>query len=247
MNDSTKSSGDLPAGNRVPSPGRERAQDSGLSAPAVKVCGLTNVEEALGCVALGVSAVGLVFFSRSPRFVTDEQARAIGSILPPDVCSVGVFVNEDYGTIMAKVELCGLRAVQLHGTESAGLVKALVNRGLIVIKSVFVNREPLIADADSFGASAFLVEGAGGLLPGGNGETWDYGTAEPPRALPFILAGGLTPENVGRAIGAAGPDAVDVSSGVEASPGRKDLSKVKAFMDAVSRNRSSKTYRRIFG
>lgn len=218
-----------------------------LSVPAVKVCGLTNVDEALGCVALGASAIGLVFFPRSPRFVTDAQAKAIGSSLPPEVCAVGVFVNEDYDTIMAKVGICGLRAVQLHGTESAGLVKALRSRGLIVIKSVFVNREPLMAGAGFYGASACLVESAGGSLPGGNGEAWEYGAARPPGALPFILAGGLTPETVGRAIDEVCPDAVDVSSGVEAVPGRKELSKVKAFMDAVSQNRSNRTYRRIFG
>lgn len=247
MSDSMRPPGNRLEGNRLSSVAELRGKGRELSMPAVKVCGLTGVEEALGCAALGVSAIGLVFFRKSPRYVSDDQARVIGSSLPLGVCAVGVFVNEDYGTIMKKVELCGLGAVQLHGSEPSGLVKALAGQGLIVIKSVFAHREPLIAGAAAYGAAACLVEGAGGPLPGGNGTVWNWGAAKPPRELPFVLAGGLTPENVGYAVEEVHPDAVDVSSGVEAAPGRKDLSRVKAFMDAVSRNRGGRTYRRIFG
>lgn len=247
MSDSMKPPGNGFEGNRLSSVAERRAKGRELSVPAVKVCGLTRVEEALGCAALGVSAIGLVFFPKSPRYVSDEQARVIGSSLPRGVCAVGVFVNEDYRTIMKKVELCGLGAVQLHGSEPVELVEALTGQGLIVIKSVFAHREPLIAGAADYGAAACLVEGAGGPLPGGNGTVWNWSAAKLPRELPFVLAGGLTPENVGYAVEEVHPDAVDVSSGVEAAPGRKDLSRVKAFMDAVSRNRGGKTYRRIFG
>lgn len=215
--------------------------------PQVKICGLKRVEEALACVEGGASAVGCVFYPPSPRFVTDEEARAICRALPAGVTGVGVFVNEGFAAIMERVDRCGLRGVQLHGRETPELVHRLLHEGLTVVKAVYVNREPSLSQAASFGASAYLVECAGGVLPGGNAQQWDWGaTLNFSSHYPTLLAGGLNPENVIQAIAAASPDAVDVSSGVEAVPGRKDLDKVKRFLGAVTQTRCSRRLRRIF-
>ncbi|MHC1744058.1 MAG: phosphoribosylanthranilate isomerase [Syntrophobacteraceae bacterium] len=200
----------------------------------VKVCGLTRVDEAVGCAELGADAIGLVFFPRSPRFVTDELASAIVLALPPHVAKVGVFVDESFETVVRKVRDCGLTAVQLHGKESPQMAARLMKEGVRVFKALFANASPGLDDADRYAVTAYLVECAGGVLPGGNAMSWDWGMArELARTHPIILAGGLTPANVVDAIRRACPDAVDISSGVEARPGRKDLEKVKDFLRAV--------------
>jgi phosphoribosylanthranilate isomerase len=218
-----------------------------LTRPQVKICGLTRAEEALACAELGADAIGCVFYPRSPRHVSDEQARNICRNLPAAIFSVGVFVNEPFATIMKKVERCGLKAVQLHGQESAELAKSLQNEGLLVIKAIFVNRVPSLECVGSFKTSAYLIECAGGPLPGGNALTWDYGAvAGFSGKNAVILAGGINPDNVSRAIREVLPDAVDVSSGVESAPGRKDMDKVKRFLEAVSLTDCSRKPRRIF-
>ncbi|MCD6273920.1 MAG: phosphoribosylanthranilate isomerase [Deltaproteobacteria bacterium] len=203
--------------------------------PQVKVCGLTDVKEAVETASLGADAIGLVFFSKSPRNLSLHQAKEISSALPDDVATVGVFVNESYTEIMRIVEYCRLKAVQLHGKEAPDLVKRLAKEDLRVIKALFVKREPSINAIDNYDASAYLVECGRGALPGGNALTWNWSEARNVgKKHPLILAGGLTPGNVAEAIESGMPDAVDVSSGVEASPGKKDLSKVKSFIATVS-------------
>ena len=136
---------------------------------------------------------------------------------------------------MATVDVGGLRAVQLHGQETPALVEALSAESLIVIKALFVNARPGLDQAPHYPAAAFLVECAGGRLPGGNAMQWDWSEAR--RLLsekPVVLAGGLTPDNIEQAIRDGDPDAVDISSGVESTPGRKDLGKVIAFCRAVA-------------
>ena len=218
-----------------------------LHVPQVKICGLTEVAEAVACADLGASAIGCVFYPPSPRHLTEERAGEICRSLPSGVCGVGVFVNEGYESIMNKVERCGLKAVQLHGREPADLVDRLVRQGIMVIKALFLNGTPSIGDAQAYGPSAYLVECAGGPLPGGNAMQWDWAAA---RGLsergPFLLAGGLDADNAPRAIQAAWPDALDVSSGVELKPGRKDLNKVKRFIDAVLQTESPRKLRRVF-
>jgi phosphoribosylanthranilate isomerase len=202
-----------------------------LTSVQVKICGLTDVEQALSCVRLGVDAIGLVFFPRSPRHVSDERAREICRELPLGTCTVGVFVNENLETIMRRVEFCGLRGAQLHGDESPELVARLRGEGLVVLKAFFVNGHPSLDLAERYPAAVCLVEAAGGPLPGGNAQTWDWAAAAPlAAARATVLAGGLNAENVREAIASAHPDAVDVSSGVEARPGIKDLRKVERFL-----------------
>jgi len=203
--------------------------------PQIKVCGLTQVDEALKCAELGVDAIGCVFYPGSPRNITENQAKEICAALPSSVKTVGVFVNETFSNIMRKVEYCRLSSVQLHGQESPELVSQLYGEKLPVIKALFMERDPSLEVASDFQASAFLIECGKGVLPGGNAIGWDWGRARNfGEKYPLILAGGLTPENVLKAVTAGLPDAVDVSSGVESSPGRKDVKKVASFIEAVS-------------
>jgi len=202
--------------------------------PQIKICGLTEVSQALECAALGADAIGCIFFPKSPRNISETRAKEICSALPQDITTVGVFVNETFSFIMNKVEKCGLKAVQLHGQESPGLVKQLRRQGLKVIMGLFMSREPGLDKAGEYEADAFLIECGQGKLPGGNAKTWDWSTARPFGAdYPFILAGGLSPDNVTQAITQAQPDAVDVCSGVELMPGKKDIEKVKNFIENV--------------
>jgi phosphoribosylanthranilate isomerase len=201
----------------------------------VKVCGLTRVEEAVACAEMGAAAVGCVFYAKSPRRVTTALAREIRRALPPGVACVGVFVDEPLARMVAAAVEAGLSAVQLHGNEPPSVAAHLGREGLVVMKALFAEREPHFDRAAHYRASAFLVECGRGVLPGGNALAWEWaGAAGLAGLYPVILAGGLTPDNVAQAVRAAGPDAVDVSSGVESAPGRKDLRKVADFIAAVS-------------
>jgi phosphoribosylanthranilate isomerase len=202
--------------------------------PQVKICGLTRVDEAVACARAGADAIGLVFYPPSPRHVSTAAAAEIAAALPETVAKVGVFVDETVDDVLATVRAAGLTAVQLHGQETPAMVADLKAAGLTVIKALFAAKDPGLALAGSFDADAVLFEQGAGPLPGGNAETWDYGLARR-QALgpPLILAGGLTPDNVTAAIAAAKPDAIDLSSGVEAGPGRKQLEKVRRLMAAV--------------
>jgi phosphoribosylanthranilate isomerase len=203
--------------------------------PQIKVCGLTCVEEALWCTDLGVHAIGCVFYPKSPRHLPDAEARKICRAIGRRMQTVGVFVNESVDAILQKVEDCDITAVQLHGKESPDLVDRLRREKITVIKTLFINGTPRLTDAPSYDASAFLVECSKGPLPGGNAMVWDWHQAKAfGIRYPLILAGGLTPGNVSRAILDALPAAVDVSSGVESIPGRKDLKKIEAFVHMVS-------------
>jgi phosphoribosylanthranilate isomerase len=210
----------------------------------VKICGLTRVDEALACAEAGAAAVGCVFYSGSRRNVNTAIAAEIRRALPSPTACVGVFVDESFKNIMRIVGRTGISAVQFHGGETPELVDRLLREGLFVIKALFAGRAPGFADAARYAASAFLAECGKGPLPGGNAQAWDWGGAEPlARLRPVILAGGLTPDNAALAVRAAAPDAVDVSSGVESSPGRKDIRRVQKFIAAVS---TAAARRRVF-
>jgi phosphoribosylanthranilate isomerase len=202
--------------------------------PQVKICGLTRPLEAARCADVGADAIGLVFFPKSPRNVTPEQAEAVVGILPETVAVVGVFVDAGFSDIMSRVERCRLSMVQLHGREHPRLAARLKAEGVGVIKALFVDGRPSFEDAAEFEADGYLVECTKGPLPGGNAMAWDWGAArEFGLGHPLVLAGGLTPDNVAQAIGDALPAAIDVSSGVEASPGRKDAKRVARLITAV--------------
>jgi phosphoribosylanthranilate isomerase len=216
-------------------------------ATQVKICGLTRLDQAMDCAAWGADALGLIFYPPSPRYVTVKKASAISSAVRASICMVGVFVDETYDHIMRTARSARLDTIQLHGSESPELVRKIRSEGLKVIKTLFCRREPYYSHASDFPASAFLVECGDGPLPGGNAKTWDYARMKDfGKKFPFILAGGLSLENIQEALAICQPNAVDISSGVELKPGIKDMSKVKAFITTTQKIRYHQANRRIF-
>ncbi len=201
----------------------------------IKVCGITRLEDARIAVELGVAGLGFNFYPPSPRHVTPERARDIIRQLPPFVVPVGVFANEQDASHVASVACAaGVTVVQLHGVEIPSLNSAL--RGFTIIRALQVQPGFNAADLCCEGASAYLLDTCHSTLHGGTGKTFDWSLAkEASNRKAIILAGGLTPENVGSAIREVRPYAVDVASGVEASPGIKDPVKLRAFFSAVTK------------
>jgi len=203
---------------------------------AVKVCGITSAEDARAAVAAGADAVGFVFWPRSPRAVDPDKARMIAGSLPPFVLRVGVFVDAPAEHMRAIADEVGLDMVQLHGNEPPEAVRVAPRRA---VKAVRVGPGFRPEDALRYDgtAAALLLDTRvdGDDTPGGTGRTFDWSLVRPVREGTsfLVLAGGLTPDNVADAIAAVRPDAVDVSSGVESAPGRKDPAKVRAFVEAV--------------
>ena len=201
----------------------------------IKICGLTQADEAAACTAYGADAIGMVFYPPSPRNITMDAAKTICRELPAQTARVGVFVNETFDAIMKIAAYCDLTTVQLHGQEPPELAARIQREGVGVIKALFTRSAPFIHEADLYPETTFLVECGKGRLPGGNAMTWNWREARTfGRRYPLVLAGGLSADTIAAAIAEASPDAVDISSGVESSPGRKDIRKVKDFMRAVS-------------
>ncbi|MFN2436291.1 MAG: phosphoribosylanthranilate isomerase [Desulfotignum sp.] len=204
--------------------------------PLVKICGLSDPDNALQCARAGADIIGLVFFPKSPRHVTQAQAKAVVNALPAQVPAWGVFVNEPLKTILDTAAACGLKGIQLHGQEPPELISALKAHHLTVIKAVFASRSPGLNTIPLYSQSDYiLVECGLGTLPGGNAKTWDYGLArKTARHHPVFLAGGLSCENIEQAVTAVAPAGVDLSSSVESAPGMKDIFKVKKLIRRVN-------------
>ncbi len=199
----------------------------------VKICGITNLEDALLAAELGVDALGFIFYPKSPRAVSPGAAREIIRRLPPFVLTVGVFVDDEPARVEEIAAYAGLDWLQLHGAESPDYCRTVGRR---VIKGFRVKGEESLPQLAPYqgAVQAFLLDAYKPGKPGGTGETFDWELARQAKAYgPLILAGGLTPENVAGAIRVAQPAAVDVASGVEAAPGKKDPDKLKAFMEAA--------------
>ena len=217
--------------------------------PWIKVCGFTQVNNAVECTGLDPDAVGFVFYKKSPRYVAPSMALKISKAIPDHILTVGVFVDDSFDRIMKIVEQSYLKGVQLHGNESPNLVSRLRKENLIVIKALFAKRAPLLSQADEYrSASFFLVEYGKGILPGGNAESWEYELSNQMKTdIPVILAGGLTPKNVCQAVNTAMPFGVDVSSGVEQRYGIKDYKKVKSFITKLNSSSLQHCYARQTG
>jgi phosphoribosylanthranilate isomerase len=201
----------------------------------IKVCGITDRADLVHAVSAGVDGLGFIFAKNSPRRVEPEKARELIKSVPPFVDVVGVFVNEDPDVVTDIVRYCGLTMVQLHGQENIDYCRLMPVR---ILKSFAVN-----SDSDGSEMAVYSGVAAGYLLDtyhksmaGGTGQTFDWNLIDGLRIPgPVFLAGGLGPENVGAAINAVRPFAVDINSGVETSPGRKDHAKITALIDAVRR------------
>jgi phosphoribosylanthranilate isomerase len=197
----------------------------------VKVCGTTRLKDALLAVECGADAIGFIFYKKSPRCVSAKTAKEICSKLPPFIHRVGVFVNETADTINRIAERCGLDAVQLHGDESPAFCKKIKHR---VIKVVRVKDAASLKEMSRYAVDGFLFDTYKEDQWGGTGKVFDWELVTRAKKYgPVIIAGGLNPRNVKAAIQKVQPYGVDVSSGVEQSPGKKDPKKVKAFLKAV--------------
>lgn len=197
----------------------------------VKICGITTPEDAVVADELGAHAVGMIFAS-SPRRITAEQAKTIHAVLSPWVIRVGVFVDAALDEIASVLDKVPLDAVQLHGSETPEDAAAVRRRfGVRTIKAIRVRDQNSLRRLADYDVDAFLLDTYVAGQPGGTGKTFDWSLAVPlVERFRIILAGGLTVGNVAEAVSQVKPYAVDVSSGVERSPGRKDHQLVKEFM-----------------
>lgn len=199
----------------------------------VKVCGITSYEDASAALESGADALGFNFFPRSPRYILPDTARSIIERLPPFAVTVGLFVNEaSPARVQAAARAAGVRVLQLHGDETPDYCEAL--REWPVIKAVRVGEKGIPAGLDAYPVQALLLDAKDDVLFGGTGKSFDWKLARDMcRARPIILAGGLRPDNVKEAVRMVEPYAVDVCSGVESAPGKKDIVLLRRFMDEV--------------
>jgi len=195
----------------------------------VKICGITHPADAEVAVAAGADALGFMFFEGSPRHVTLEAAAAICRQLPPHVVRTGVFVDAPEEVVMGAIAACGLNLLQFHGHESPDYCRQF---GLMSMKAFRIRDAESLQQLPKYPTEAWLLDAYSPDKLGGTGEVFNWALALEARKFgrPIFLAGGLTPENVAEAVRTVQPYGVDVSSGVEATPGRKDPGKVRAFI-----------------
>ena len=199
----------------------------------VKICGITSVNDAMAAVEAGADAVGFVFCQQSPRFVPPTTAARIIRGLPPFVAKVGVFVNASEPVIRGVAEVCGLDTVQLHGEEQPEFCQRF--HALKVIKAFRVKSAGCLRQMDAYDTDAWLLDASVPDAHGGTGATFNWTIAREAKhsGYPIILAGGLSMENVAQAVHEVWPYGVDVSSGVETAPGKKDGKMIRDFIETV--------------
>lgn len=198
----------------------------------VKICGVTNVADAQAAAEAGADMIGLNFYEKSPRYVSLKAAAAISKQLPPFVMRVGVFVNPEEALVTRAIGECNLSLLQFHGDETSEFCTQF---SLMSIKALRVRDAESLKALANFQTDAFLLDAHSKSGLGGTGEqfNWDQAVEAQKFGKPIFLAGGLTPENVAEAVRKVRPFAVDVSSGVEISPGKKNHAKMKAFIAAA--------------
>ena len=198
----------------------------------VKICGITNLADGLAAAEAGADAIGFMFYDKSPRAVSVELASSIARNLPPLIVKVGVFVDAPEELVSEATEKCSLDLLQFHGAESPEYCSRF---GLMSIKAFRIQDRASLLDLPNYETHAWLLDAYSPSQLGGTGETfnWDLALEAKKWGRPIFLAGGLTPQNVADAVRQAQPYGVDVSSGVEASLGKKDHAKIKAFVEAA--------------
>ena len=202
----------------------------------VKICGITNLEDALLAVKFGADALGFNFYEKSPRYIRPEKAREIIDQLPENILKVGVFVNEEMNKVVDIAGAAGLDAVQLHGEETPEFAAELkIKSGLEIIKAFRVSPDFKPGDILKYKVDAVLLDAYSPNEHGGTGETFDWTMARKIGSKMY-LAGGLSPENIAEAIAAVRPYAVDACSRLEITKGVKDQDKVKRFIENVKSN-----------
>jgi phosphoribosylanthranilate isomerase len=198
----------------------------------IKICGITSLEDAQAALEAGADALGFVFFESSPRKIARDRAAGIIRHLPPFVAKVGVFVDPAEADVRRVVAECGVDTLQFHGQETPEFCQKFL---LPTVKAFRIRDRESLRALPAYPTHAWLLDSYVSGQLGGTGErfNWDLAVAAKQWNRPVILAGGLTPDNVAAAVRQVGPYAVDVSSGVEASPGKKDVSKLRAFIAAA--------------
>ena len=198
----------------------------------VKICGITNPVDALAAIEYGADALGFVFYRESPRYIAPDKAAAIVRELPPIVTTVGVFVDETKEEVERVMDIAGLDAAQFHGSEPPEACR--IKRR--AIQAIRVKGLEDLEAMHQYNVSAYLLDTYAPHSPGGTGEVFDWNIALEAKKLGRVmLAGGLTPENVGEAVKYVQPYAVDAASGVEAEPGRKDHEKLRSFIQRAKK------------
>jgi phosphoribosylanthranilate isomerase len=198
----------------------------------VKICGITSAEDGLAAAEAGADMIGLMFYEHSPRNVTLVQAAEICRALPPFLMRVGVFVNAPGDFVLRAISECDLTMLQFHGDETSDFCTQF---GLMNMKAIRVRDAESLKALENYQTDAFLLDAHSRQGLGGTGErfNWDLAIEAQRFGKPIFLAGGLTPENVADAVRKVRPFGVDVSSGVESAPGKKDHAKVRAFIAAA--------------
>ena len=198
----------------------------------VKICGITSVADGQAAAGSGADLIGLMFYEGSPRHIPLELAAEIAHAVPPFVLKTGVFVNPSEDLVMEAIAKCGLNLLQFHGDETPEFCTQF---GIMSLKAFRIRDESSLAELPKFPTDAYLLDAYSASGLGGTGEkfNWDLAITAKQFGKPIFLAGGLTPENVAAAVQQVQPFAVDVSSGVESAPGKKDAVKVKAFIQAA--------------
>ncbi|HUS09736.1 MAG TPA: phosphoribosylanthranilate isomerase [Pyrinomonadaceae bacterium] len=199
----------------------------------VKICGITNFDDALAAVHADADMLGFNFYRSSPRYIDPEEVRLIVDKLPKTVISVGVFVNESLDDIERIASTSGVSVLQLHGDESPDYCVALKRQNLLKVFNTAVDLD--LKRMSNYDVQLIMVDAVAGTIRGGTGQLSDWSKARQARELfpAMFLAGGLSPENVSAAIEAVEPFGVDACSSLELAPGKKDHARVRAFVAAV--------------
>jgi phosphoribosylanthranilate isomerase len=198
----------------------------------VKICGITNLADAQAAIAAGADALGFNFYEGSPRHVSMKNAAEISKQIPPFVMRAGVFVNADEDLVTRAIAECNLSLLQFHGDETPEFCTQF---GLMSMKAFRIRDVGSLEELPKFSTDAYLLDAFSPAVRGGTGEkfNWDLAVEAQKIGKPVFLAGGLTPENVADAVRKVRPFGVDVSSGVESSPGKKEHAKIRAFIAEV--------------
>jgi phosphoribosylanthranilate isomerase len=203
----------------------------------VKICGITNLEDALKAVDLGADALGFIFYRKSPRYVTPRVAKLIINRLPSFINRIGVFVNERESEVKRIASYCGLDTLQFHGSESSSYCKKF--KGYRIIKAFRINDKIDIENISKYKVDAYLLDTYKRGIPGGTGKVFNWDLLNKIRRFKrrIILSGGLNPENVKMAIRKVNPYAIDVSSSLEKRAGKKDHRLMELFFQSVNSTR----------
>ena len=188
-----------------------------------KICGITNLSDAQAAAVHGASAIGFIFYEKSSRAISIEDAKFISRHLSNDISKVGVFVNHDKAFIEKAIRSASLNIIQLHGDETPGFCKQFE---VPVLKALRIKDKASLSVIDQYNVAGFLLDTFSTKQYGGTGETFDWSLLNGKLETPIILSGGLNPDNILDAIDSVNPAAIDVNSGVEISPGKKDHQKI---------------------